>query len=98
MIFRYGIVFFGTPHRGGNGASLGSIAASIARFCLRNVDNSFLESLKKDGLFANELINDFQGQLENYYVLSFYETLPFGALGVVYLPFTLKLSPHRSNT
>ncbi|KAL0636312.1 hypothetical protein Q9L58_004769 [Maublancomyces gigas] len=79
----YGIAFFGTPHHGGNGASLGSIAASITRYCLGNLSNSFMESLKKDNIFANELSRDFQLQLEDYYVLSFYETLSYGRFGVI---------------
>ncbi|KAI9859416.1 MAG: hypothetical protein M1813_006753 [Trichoglossum hirsutum] len=79
----YGIVFFGTPHQGGNFASLGSIAASIARLSLRNPSNSFMETLKTDSLFADDLVQDFRQQLEDYYVLSFYETLPFKKLGVI---------------
>ncbi|KAI9774757.1 MAG: hypothetical protein M1839_001624 [Geoglossum umbratile] len=79
----YGIVFFGTPHQGGNLASLGNIAASIARLCLRNPPNSFMEALEKDSLFADELAQDFREQLEDYYVLSFYETLPFKKLGLI---------------
>jgi len=35
-----------------------------------------MEALK-DSLFADELADDFRHDLENYYVLSFYETLPF---------------------
>ncbi|KAI9764543.1 MAG: hypothetical protein M1840_008369 [Geoglossum simile] len=79
----YGIVFFGTPHQGGNCTSLGGIAASIARLSLRNPSNSFMEALKADSLFADDLVQDFRQQLEDYYVLSFYETLPFKKLGVV---------------
>jgi hypothetical protein len=76
-------VFFGTPHQGGNLASLGNIAASIARLCLQNPPNSFIEALEKDCLFADELVRDFREQLEDYYILSFYETLPFKKLGLV---------------
>lgn len=91
---RYGIAFFGTPHQGGNGASLGNIAASIACFCLRNPQNSFMESLKKDNIFANELSRNFQIQLQDYYVLSFYETLSYKKLGVVCLLFISRLYMH----
>ncbi len=79
----YGIAFFGTPHQGGNGAKLGQIAATIAGAFLRNPKNTFLEALKKDSLFANDLIKDFRHQLEDYYVLSFHETLPYKKLGLV---------------
>lgn len=79
----YGIAFFRTPHQGGNYAGLGDIAVSIARRLLRNPKNTFLEALKGDSLFADDLVKDFRQQLEDYYVLSFYESLSMKKLGVV---------------
>ncbi|KAK3936743.1 ankyrin repeat-containing domain protein [Diplogelasinospora grovesii] len=79
----YCIAFFGTPHRGANGVALGDIAASIARFALRKATNTFLEALKKDSLFADDLVKDFRQQLEDYYILSFYETQPFKSVGLI---------------
>jgi hypothetical protein len=79
----YGIAFFGTPHQGGNFAKLGEIASTIMRGVLRNPKNTFMEALKKDSLFADDLIQDFRQQLEDYYVLSFFETRPLGNLGLV---------------
>ncbi|MCJ1240785.1 hypothetical protein MMC14_008789 [Varicellaria rhodocarpa] len=79
----YGIAFFGTPHQGGNFAKLGDIAASITRGVLRNPSNTFMEALKKDSLFSDTLVEDFRHQLEDYYVLSFFETLPMGKLGLI---------------
>ena len=79
----YGIAFFGTPHQGGNNAKLGDIAATICRGVIQNPQNTFMEALKKDSLFSKELVEDFKHQLEDYYVLSFYETLPFKKLGLV---------------
>lgn len=79
----YGIAFFGTPHQGGNFAKLGDITASIVRVVLQNPKNTFMEALKKDSLFSDTLVDDFRHQLEDYYVLSFYETLQMGKLGVV---------------
>ncbi len=79
----YGIAFFGTPHRGGEFVKLGDIAATIARGLLRNPKNTFLEALKADSLFADDLVQDFRQQLEDYYVLSIYETKRMGSLGVV---------------
>ncbi|KAI0427227.1 hypothetical protein F5Y09DRAFT_350585 [Xylaria sp. FL1042] len=61
-------MFFGTPHQGGNHVALGNIAVSIARVTLHNPTNTFLEALKKDSLFADELVQDFRQQLEDYYV------------------------------
>ena len=79
----YGIAFFGTPHQGGNFAKLGDIAASIVRGVIRNPKNTFMEVLKKDSLFSDALVDDFRHQLEDYHILSFFETLPMGKLGLV---------------
>lgn len=89
----YGIAFFGTPHQGGNFVKLGEIAASITRGVLRNPSNTLMEALKKDSLFSDTLVGDFRHQLEDYYVLSFYETRPIRKLGLVRtetcIPYTL---------
>jgi protein SERAC1 len=79
----YGIAFFGTPHRGGNGAYLGAIASNVARSVLRNPKPNFMEALKQDSLFANTLIKNFQHLLEDFHILSFYETKPFKNFGIV---------------
>ncbi len=42
-----------------------------------------MESLKKDSLFSDGLAEDFRHLLEDYYVLSFFETLPTKKLGLV---------------
>ena len=83
----YGIAFFSTPHQGGNFTKLGDIAAPIVRGVLRNRSNSFMEALTKDSLFSNYLADDFRHSLEDYYVLSFFETLPMGKLGLVRIQF-----------
>jgi hypothetical protein len=61
----YGIVFFATPHQGGNHAKLGDIAASIVKLVLRNEDNTFMEAVKKDSLFAQGIADDFRHQLKD---------------------------------
>jgi hypothetical protein len=78
----FGIAFFSTPHRGGNLAKLGDIAAFIVRAVLQNPKNTFIEALKKDSLFADKA-NDFRHQQEDYHILSFYETLHTGKFGLV---------------
>jgi hypothetical protein len=91
----YGIVFFATPHRGGNHAKLGDIAASIVKLVLQNEDNTFMEALKKDSLFAQGVSDDFRHQLKDYRVISFYETLAYKKFGIVRLPnFTLLSNTH----
>lgn len=42
-----------------------------------------MEALKKDSLFSDTLVEDFRHQLEDYYILSFFETLPMKTLGLV---------------
>ncbi len=79
----YGIAFFGTPHQGGNFAKFGDIVASIVRGVLGNLKNTFMEALKKDSSFSDTLVDNFRHQLEDYYVLSFYETLQMGKFGLV---------------
>ena len=79
----YGIAFFGTPHQGGNHAHLGDIASSIARTVLRNPKSTFIEALKRDSLFADSLTQLFRHQLEDYSILSFFETRSYKKLGIV---------------
>lgn len=65
----------GTPHRGGNNATLGKIAAHIATASLSSLSNDFMESLSRNSLLTEERSELFRHQLEDYYILSFYETL-----------------------
>jgi hypothetical protein len=48
-----------------------------------NPKNSFMEALKTDSLFADNIISDFRHQLEDFHVLSFYETLSLKRLSLV---------------
>lgn len=78
----YGLVFFGTPHRGGRGTAFGSLAARIAKFVSADrADNDLLECLKANSLFTQEASDRFSHQLERYKVISFFETIPM-KLGV----------------
>ncbi|EXJ53772.1 uncharacterized protein A1O5_13021 [Cladophialophora psammophila CBS 110553] len=79
----FGLVFFATPHRGGRHAQLGDIAADIARCILRNQKNTFMDNLKYNSLFSEHLQDEFRHQYEDYQILSFYETLPMGPLGLI---------------
>jgi len=69
-----GIAFFATPHRGGNRASLGDIATRFAGAGLWNPRNNFMDFLKKDSLFSENLTDAFKHQYEEYQILSCYET------------------------
>ncbi len=43
----YGLVFFATPHSGGNGASVADSAAKLCSALTRQAKNSLLETLEK---------------------------------------------------
>lgn len=78
------IAFFGTPHRGGNLADLGSILASIALVLSGSVKNNFMETLQKNSTGAADIHELFKEQAQEYKIVSFYETLPFKpGLGLV---------------
>jgi hypothetical protein len=55
----------------------------VARAVLQNPDNTFMEALKKDSLFADNIIEDFKHQLENFFIVNFFETLPYKNMGLV---------------
>ena len=79
----YGLVFFGTPHRGARaGERFGNLAARVAKFVSADrADNDLLECLKNNSLFTQDAADRFSHQLENYKVISFFETMPM-KLGV----------------
>src|ERR1700712_1310570 len=68
----YGIVFFGTPHRGGNNAKLGSVAANVFRAVLGNPKNTFMEAIKgKSSPFSDDVVKKFRHLLQDYSIISF---------------------------
>ena len=70
----YGLVFFATPHSGGNGASVADSAAKLCSALTGESKNSLLETLKKASLL-NEISKDqFRPQIGDYEVLTFMET------------------------
>ncbi|KAL3480031.1 hypothetical protein BJX99DRAFT_254916 [Aspergillus californicus] len=79
----YGIAFFGTPHRGSHLAKMGETVAKAVRAFLRTPNNTFINALKEDDLYANELSANFQQLLEDYKYINFYETLPLRSLGII---------------
>lgn len=70
----YGLVFFATPHGGGNHAGLGDIVANIARAILHTSKNNYLEALRKNSFFAEALRDDFRNRLDDFQIVTFYET------------------------
>ncbi|KAL4929570.1 uncharacterized protein BDV17DRAFT_298019 [Aspergillus undulatus] len=79
----YGIAFFGTPHRGSQLAKIGETLAKAVRAFLRTPNNTFINALKENDLYANELSANFEQLLEDYKYINFYETLPLRSLGII---------------
>ena len=55
----------------------------VARATLRNPSNTFLEALKKDAWYGEEMRQSFRHSLQDFQVLSFYETREFHKAGLV---------------
>ncbi|KAK4988131.1 hypothetical protein LTR50_004153 [Elasticomyces elasticus] len=74
------LVFFGTPHQGGNLTTVGDYAAKIYRSVARNPRNDIVESLRATSEIATKRYEQFRHQLENFRVISCYEGLPYSKL------------------
>lgn len=83
----FGIVFFATPHRGGNGVPLGKIARSIVSKVLQDPNPHLLDVLERHSLYGNEVQQEFRDVLSNYSIISFYETAYWHNIQVVGYPF-----------
>lgn len=68
-----GLVFFATPHRGGEGAGVAKAAADICSAFTGQPRNKLLESLKSRSLITELSSDQFRHQLNDYDVLSFIE-------------------------
>ncbi|KAK6810867.1 hypothetical protein RU639_013582 [Aspergillus parasiticus] len=77
------LVFFATPHRGGNYASVGEVAAKLVRSTLFTPRNDFIESLKSDSNLATKRFNQSRHLNEKFLIISFYEGQPYGKLGII---------------
>ncbi|KAI0423517.1 hypothetical protein F5Y09DRAFT_327184 [Xylaria sp. FL1042] len=79
----FGLVFFATPHRGGNHAVFGDVVAEIARSMLRNPGNTFMATLKSDSHYLSTITDKIRQMLEDFQILSFYDTRPLGRLSLI---------------
>ncbi|KAI8633498.1 hypothetical protein F5Y19DRAFT_413884 [Xylariaceae sp. FL1651] len=82
----YGIVFFGTPHNGADSAKIGNVVAKITRSILQRPGNTFIKALTRDSSVLNTITDDFRQLLEDFQIISFWETLPLGRFGLVVDP------------
>lgn len=89
-----GITFLGTPHRGSQVASLGTIVATIIEICSKAstvglfqpapvIRGDLLKQLKADAQSLDNLADDVKNRFENMTVVSFYETEPYKSLTIV---------------
>lgn len=70
----FGLVFFATPHRGGNYANLADFAANIYSSTMGNPKNSLLEQLKKKSVLNDVSLDHFRYQSSRYEIVSYFET------------------------
>lgn len=64
-------------------ARIGDVFAKVARAVLNTPNNTFMNALKKDDLYATVLSSNFQKIQEQYQYLNFYETLPLKSFNLV---------------
>ena len=69
-----GLVFFATPHRGGENAGVAKFAANFYSTFTGQPRNDLLDSLKERSLITELSSDQFRHQLNDYEVLSFIET------------------------
>jgi hypothetical protein len=82
------LTFFATPHRGSKLADMGSIVAKIATMS-HTLKNDLFNVLKKDSKDATQIFKDSRHILDKCLVINFFETVPYGKLGIV----CLRLNP-----
>jgi hypothetical protein len=80
------LVFFATPHQGGNYASLGDIVAKIVRTGMSKPRNDLLDALKANSDQAMQRFEQARHLPERCLVLNFYEGDSYGKIGLVRQP------------
>ncbi|KAI6747682.1 hypothetical protein HG531_008224 [Fusarium graminearum] len=77
------LVFFATPHQGGNYANLGNIVAKIVRTGISKPKNDLLEALKANSDQAMQRFEQARHLPERCLVVNFYEGDPYGKIGLI---------------
>ncbi len=92
-----GVVFFATPHRGGNGVSLGDVITNaVLRLSGKSASKSdILDNLKPISAHSEALIRNFRPMLEKYQFISFFETKPTRTMKQGIAKFTKFLFPAK---
>lgn len=68
-----GLMFFGTPHGGGNRAAAAERVCTIISVFTGEPRNSLLATLRDGSLYNEATTDDFNPQMANYDVVSFFE-------------------------
>ena len=74
------VVFFATPHRGGEGAAEARVAAGALRRLTGNVRSSIMEALLPDSFYSFDIHQAFLNSLDRIRICTFYETKPVSGL------------------
>ena len=74
-------MFFGTPHKGGNGVSLGKLVANIASIVLET-NTPLLDHLKKDTESLEQQLDHYALIADQFATKFFYETVKTTRFGV----------------
>ncbi|RFU80475.1 kinesin light chain 1 [Trichoderma arundinaceum] len=77
------LVFFATPHLGGNYSGIGDIAAKIVRTGLGAPSNDLLDGLKSGSRDVIRRFEQARHLPDNCLVISFYETENYGRFGLI---------------
>ncbi|KAI0893654.1 hypothetical protein F4806DRAFT_475353 [Annulohypoxylon nitens] len=77
------LVFFATPHQGGNHVGLGETIAKIVSISLGNITNDLLEALKHNSPEAVRRFEQARHLPSKCLVINFFEGKPQGRLGVI---------------
>jgi protein SERAC1 len=72
----YGLVFFATPHGGGQHVKFAAVVSSIARAVFNKPSNDILTALKKNDFYSKQNRADFLPRTKDFDFISFYETKP----------------------
>jgi len=71
----YGIIFFGTPHQGGNYVSLGKLLVNVASV-FRHTSNDLLEHLEKDSEWLEIQLEQYKPISAEIFTIFCFETYP----------------------
>ncbi|KJK73836.1 hypothetical protein H634G_10883 [Metarhizium anisopliae BRIP 53293] len=77
------LVFFATPHQGGNYATVGDIVAKIVRKRMVKPSNDLLEALKKNSNEATKRSEQSRHVYEKCLVVNFCEGYEYGKMGII---------------